>query len=669
MAARIFIALAIAGIASAQQVVAPTPEPVGPPRGENTGDYNITDSFETGYRFALVGGDIGKYRADINYGDGIRLLGSSLSVDSKDGHGRYFDQILLNTTGLGNDPYQSAALRVQKNGLYRYDMLWRLDDFYNPGLTLSAGFHQMDTSRRLQDHDLTLLPQSHYRFRLGYSRDTQTGPALSSVQEFNSIGSAFPVFMSVRREWNEYRVGADVDWAGFTFHFLHRSDFYKDDSPYSGVAPFVINPVTGAASSLQQFARVEPIHGSNPGWFGDIVTNRKYWGLNARITYNSGRNDFALNESGTGLNFGSASNRQILVSGSAQRPVVAGDFNLSLYPAENLTVVNNTSVNSTRIQGDSTYSEFDNAIGLGASLSFRYLGVRTISNRTDVNYRVAPWISFYAGYTYSDRLIRTIEGLTIAGPAANSIYNRDNHLNSGTAGVQLRPIKPLTIRLNGEIGRDNLPLTPISDRNYHTLGGRADYRTRTIHLSGSYSQVYNVNAPLALSAYSSHSRNYTANASWSPVGRLSLDASYIKLHLDTVSTLAFFAGATTLQFYQGFSQLYVSNIHTGSLSAHFNISRRADLYVGYSITKDTGDGRSNAVAAGITDPVPELFSSVQTFPLSYQAPLARLSIRITPKIRWNAGWQFYNYHEDFGVLGYLQNYHANTGYSSILWSF
>jgi hypothetical protein len=38
-------------------------------------------------------------------------------------------------------------------------------------------------------------------------------------------------------------------------------------------------------------------------------------------------------------------------------------------------------------------------------------------------------------------------------------------------------------------------------------------------------------------------------------------------------------------------------------------------------------------------------------------------------IWWNAGWQFCNYHEQFGVLGYLQNYRANTGYSSVLWSF
>src|SRR5580658_11147789 len=106
----LYLTLAATGALNAQQVVTPTPEQVGPPRGDNTGDYNITQSFETGYRFSEVFGDIGEYRSDVNYGNGIRLLGSSLAIDSKDGHGHLFDEILLTTMGLGNDPYQAVNL-------------------------------------------------------------------------------------------------------------------------------------------------------------------------------------------------------------------------------------------------------------------------------------------------------------------------------------------------------------------------------------------------------------------------------------------------------------------------------------------------------------------------------------------------------------------------------
>ena len=91
--------------------------------------------------------------------------------------------------------------------------------------------------------------------------------------------------------------------------------------------------------------------------------------------------------------------------------------------------------------------------------------------------------------------------------------------------------------------------------------------------------------------------------------------------------------------------------------------------MGYNLTKDTGDGRATAVPPDTTDPIQALLDSVQTFPLTYQSPLARISIRITPKVRWNAGYQFYDYFETFGLLGYYQNFHAHNGYTSVLWTF
>jgi hypothetical protein len=131
--------------------------------------YNVRQSFELGARFRSVGGDQGTYRATVNYGNGLRLLSSSLSVQSVEGHGSAFDQIQLNTQGLGTDPYQNASLRVEKNRLYRYDLSWRSNAYYNPGLRSDHGQHFADTVRNYQDHDLTLFPQSSLKFFLGYS--------------------------------------------------------------------------------------------------------------------------------------------------------------------------------------------------------------------------------------------------------------------------------------------------------------------------------------------------------------------------------------------------------------------------------------------------------------------------------------------------------------------
>ena len=172
-------------------------------------NYNIVDSFETGYRYSTVGGSMEQYRSTVNFGNGIRLLGSSLIVNSKNGHGRLFDQITLSTQGLGNDPYESAVMRIEKNRMYRYDMSWRRNDYFNPGLVTAGGGgqHLLDTQNRMQDHNLTLFPQSNLKFFAGFSASSQEGPGYSSIQLFDGTGDIFPLFSNVRRVWREYRLG------------------------------------------------------------------------------------------------------------------------------------------------------------------------------------------------------------------------------------------------------------------------------------------------------------------------------------------------------------------------------------------------------------------------------------------------------------------------------
>src|SRR5579863_7178825 len=84
----------LAACISAQEIVAPTPEQAGPAKGRMWDDYNIVDSFETGYRFATVSGNQETYRSNVNFGNGIRLMSGFFSVNSKDGQGRFFDTIV-----------------------------------------------------------------------------------------------------------------------------------------------------------------------------------------------------------------------------------------------------------------------------------------------------------------------------------------------------------------------------------------------------------------------------------------------------------------------------------------------------------------------------------------------------------------------------------------------
>ena len=649
----------------AQETVAPTvDEQVGPARGENTGDYNVVQSWELGYRLRLIGGDEGKYRSDVNYGNGVRLLSSYLTINSKDGHGRLYDEIVLTTQGLGNDPYESATLRVQKNGLYRYDMQWRLNSYFNPGLDTAEGLHLENTGQRWQDHDLVLFPQGKIRIKAGYSRNMEDGPALTTTNLFeNERGNIFTLFSNVKREYNSYRAGADLDVWGFRLSVLGRWEFYKEDTPYS-LAP----PATGldtGVTTLRSFRRAAPIHGETPGFLMHLSKEQRKYAVNGRFAYTGGNHNFVMNEGAIGTGLAGTENRLVITYGDARRPVTSADLNVSYFPTDKLTITNNTSVDDNRIVGNSYYEQFDLASLTTTTLNFQYLGIVLKTNSTDAHYHATKKVDFFTGYRYASRDIKSIQSVTDpATPFMNQVYTQSNTLYAGVAGLNWIIAAPLRLHLETEIGRNDNPFTLVTDKNYHKIDGRLQFKRKSIFAAAGYKQTYN-NDSITLTSYSSHARNYFANFTWAARDWLALDAGYSKMHLDTLGGLTFFANAPRLTLETGES-LYISNIHAANLGLRFSVRRRADLYVGYNLTLDTGDGRSGLLTPGTVN---ALLYNVQTFPLNFESPLVRVTIPFTKKIKWNAGYQYYGYHEEFGINSTLQNYHAHTGYTSVLWAF
>src|SRR5215467_9188248 len=338
----------------AQQTVAPTPEPVGSSRGESAGAYNVTDSFETGYRFSTVGGNSAQYDSAVNYHDGVRLLGSFFSMNSRDGKGLLFDELTVSTQGLGNDPYESASVRLRKNHWYRYDMMWRRNDFVDPGLTTDGGGgrHLIDTQLDMQDHNLTLFPQSKLQFFMGYTGTMQNGPALSSMVFYNESGNVYPLFTDVHRVRNEYRAGAEFQILGFRVNWIHGWEDFKEDSPLSLDGPAL---VTGNSRiAISSFVSSQPYHGTSPYWRVAIFKNIKNLSLNGRFTYTSGARGFVTNEGTVGTTmFGSAQARQVLTYGDAQRPAATGNLTFSYSPFSRLTFVDSTAVYNIRTSGSS----------------------------------------------------------------------------------------------------------------------------------------------------------------------------------------------------------------------------------------------------------------------------------------------------------------------------
>lgn len=646
------LALSAAFVCSAQEPVAPTPGLVGPNRGDDVGGYNIVNSFETGYRFLSLGGNQDKYRSNENFGNGVRLLSGFFSVNSKAGHGALFDELVVTTGGLGGDPYQSARLTLQKNRLYEYNFYWRKNDYFNPGLTTDgARQHLLDTSYTLQDHDLTLFPNSPVKLLFGFSRNDTSGAGLSTVQLFSPAGDILPVFTNVKIAQNDYRFGGEGRWRGFTLNVIRGWEDFKDDTPYQ---------LTGSAS-LTSFLRSSPNHGTSPYWRVGLFRNSRRLDVNARFTYTGGNRAFLANETALGTNqFGALANQQIITAGNARRPVATGNLNLTAPITSKFAITSRTSVYNVRTEGDSAYLQYDNSTQSSALLYFQYLGIRTIETSLDGLYQVRPWLDVHAGYAFSDRRIASSPQIDANGPAPFIPYEQTNQLHSGVFGFRVRPAKGLTASFDSEIGHVTRPFTPKSEANYNVFSGSIRYNLKHLRLSALAHTDYNLNS-VTLSSYTSHARTYSASASWIAGSWLSLDATYTKIHLDTLGGIAFFSGP---QFLPDQVSSYISNIYSGTLSARFSY-KRFDLYLGYSHVQDTGDGR-NAAANTVIGPSLPSFQTAQTFPLRFVSPMARLSVRMNERLRWNVGFQYYGYRENF-TSG--NNYLANTGYTSLMWSF
>jgi hypothetical protein len=573
------------------------------------------------------------------------------------GRGALLDQIVLNTQGLGNDPYQSAQLRVERNALYRYDGGWRQNDYFNPGLLTAGGNsqHLIDTTYRMQDHNLTILPQSKFKFFLGHTGSAQLGPAFTTEEGLPGFQ-----FVNVRRRWNEYRIGNEFRVLGIGVNWTRGWEDFKEDEGFARAPAGVPGFPATANANLLSLDKSAPYHGTSPYWRVGLFTGNGRFDVNGRFTYTAGRRNFVFDETAVAAGPGARqTTTNVFSAGNAQRPVATGNLNIAFHPRSKLYLINSTAVYNARTQGDSAFTQFSPGQPV-TTFYFNYLGIRTLANDTALNYQVSNAVGFYAGYQYSDRLINSVEQTNLTDLPAR----QTNILNSGNFGIRLRPWQALTIQFGAETGRANRPFTPVAPRHYHALNGRVQYRTRNLQVTAAAKTDYNNNS-VTLSSYSSRARRYAVDGSWTRLSWLSLDAGYSKLHLDSVGGIAYIVAPPAGTLITGESSLYFSNLHTVYFGIRFAYKKRTELYAGLTRVQDTGDGRNTAAGSGLGSPR-KVFQVVQTFPLTFQSPMARVSVKINNYLRWNGGYQYYGHRQEFNPN---LNYRANTGYTSLSISF
>src|SRR5208283_2646136 len=218
--------------------------------GMTSGGYLIHSAVEFGYRANDVTGSGDMYDTLVNLQQGPRLLDQTLSMQSIEHQGMLFDDLYLNSFGWGGDPNNVLRVRADKNKWYNFVGSFRRDQSFSdydllanplnppppgpstpwgssPSIAVPNSPHLFDTTRRVSDVDLTLLPHSRVSFRFGFSHNNMTGPSFSSIHE----GTEGLLYQPVITTLNAYRLGVDFKIAPRTvLSYDQFLDYFKGDT-------------------------------------------------------------------------------------------------------------------------------------------------------------------------------------------------------------------------------------------------------------------------------------------------------------------------------------------------------------------------------------------------------------------------------------------------------
>lgn len=367
-----------------------------PPEGIENGNYHYEGSVEFGYRFVDTTGSNAVYDTLVNQQQGPRLLDQTLNMRSLNHSGVLFDNLYLSSFGWGGEPENATRLRVSKNKWYNFNLVFRRDqnvwDYnlqanpLNPPNTfiqVNNSPHEFLNTRRMYDYNLTLLPQSAVRFRLGYTRNNMEGPSFSSIHE----GTDTLLFQDWSTVLDGYQAGVDIKLIPRTnISYDQFLQYYKGNTNWSDRnltfqlsngspvdAGLVYNPTANqpcgapvfdtsttpptlkdTCNGYQAYSRTAPVRTSYPTEQLSLQSSYfRHVDLSARASYSSADTKVDnLSESFLGL-LSRTAQRAFDVGGQSRnkRVVANADFGITVRITEKFRIIDSFRFSNFRIPG------------------------------------------------------------------------------------------------------------------------------------------------------------------------------------------------------------------------------------------------------------------------------------------------------------------------------
>ena len=616
-----------------------------------------------------------------------------------------------------------------KGSYRRFEYFRYLNNFANPNWTLgnvltlrnpNTGRHGYNTLTEFGDFDLTILPKNEtIKFTVGYAPERYTGPYFST---YYTSGNNFLIPVNARIRANDFRVGAEGKLGPIDWSFLQGFRRFRDDS-FVDTAPSGLNP-SPLAAGLTSYTHNEPARGKvDYTRFSLHTLIAKRLDITARIIHSRATSNTLLLENLAGVNWNSSittstpappapnvlQSGQINIASNAKRPNTLGDLGLTFLATSKFRFSYAFRVERFEIDGtglyNSSYTVLRGGIvdtrGLANFDTNFILNYRKFQNTVEGDYQFNDNYSVHFGYRHATRrehlMLTGYRFSTIPRPVTPPLDEIEtNQTNAFFGGFKARPVKNWTVYFDAEHGTADNVFTRIGNYNYTKIRAKSRYAPSQ-KVIFNFAVIARANAnPSEISGETVSdfgvdvkSRVLQSSVDWVVNPRLSLRVGYNYNWVNSDAVVDYnYTVVPPLPasriFHHFGHALYFQRNNFFTFNATARLNRRMTLYTSYRINKDNGQGSrvsdptggspvpGGLIPPGATAPVPSFIGGtlINSYPMSFQSPEARLAIRLNRRLDWNLGYQYYNYNESRLVTTFPgsvrpQNYHAHLPYMSL----
>jgi hypothetical protein len=613
-----------------------------------TGESWLNGSIDLGYRWvSSIGGSVPTYRSIVDLNSGFTVLGADFTIT--DPKHRLFDNIRVRGSDLGNTPYQTLHVDVDKSRLYNFDADYRdmayfnyLPSYADPLLARGLALNEQafDEQRRFTNLSLELFPSHWITPYVAFSRDSDSGFG-STV--FVTDVNEFPVPNTMADRTNLYRGGLRFEFRRFHATVEEGATGYREnENVYQapGSTNYGNNPMQYFLQTVDLTSLLANygINGSSYYTKALFTASPANWlDVFGQFLYSEPTSNLEYNQTAAGnLLFQSKilfyTSQEFLLSAAAKLPHTTASFGAEMRPMKRVRIVENWLTDRLHNAGSS------NSINLLTATPSQQIASALASSlvnnynqaQVDLYFDATSKLTLRGGYRYvwGDANDAVLPPAGLQTPESGTL-NR----NVGLGGFTFHPIQRISITGEAEAASSTGAYFRTSLYNYQKVRGQIRYQAaKSLSLAADFTILDNQNPTPGVN-YNFSSHQETASLYWSPLGSKHFDIEGSYTRSGIVSDI----GYLNPSFLTPQTSRYVDDAHIATGLMNVKLPH-AKLTAGGS-----------------------LFISSGSRPTSYYQPVATLWVPLSKRVSWFGDWRYYGYGEAFYLYEGFRAHTVTTG--------